>query len=186
MIRCSACGATLILSGKNSPCPSLQCHNYAKGKCSTSHALSLRKANAAVLAGLQDAVDRLDFDMVPRRSAPVKSAATVDYGRLLEQERRKLSRCRDAYQSGVDTLDEYRENKARLESNIRRLEEQAAAIVSAPKDFDKAAYAKKVASVIRYLQTDADEAAKSEALRSVVDHITFHKASQHLAIYFYV
>lgn len=186
MIRCSACGATLILSGKNSPCPSLQCHNYAKGKCSASHALSLRKANAAVLAGLQDAVDRLDFDMVPRRSAPVKSAAVVDYGRLLEQERRKLSRCRDAYQSGVDTLAEYRENKARLESNIRRLEEQAAAIISAPEDFDKAAYAKKVASVIRYLQTDADEAAKSEALRSVVDHITFHKASQHLAIYFYV
>lgn len=186
MIRCSACGATLILSGKNSSCPSLQCHNYAKGRCGTSHALSLRKANAAVLAGLWDAVDHLDFDMVPRRSAPVKSAAAADYGRLLEQERRKLSRCRDAYQSGVDTLDEYRENKARLESNIRRLEEQAAAIVSAPEDFDKAAYAKKVASVIRYLQTDADEAAKSEALRSVVDHITFHKASQHLAIYFYV
>lgn len=184
MIRCSACGATLILSGKSTPSPSLQCHNYAKGKCGTSHALSLRKANAAVLTGLRDAVDRLDFFMVPHRTEAVKAGST-DYGRRLEQERRKLARCREAYQSGVDTLEEYREGKARLEASIRRLEEQAAAAAEGSEELDKAAYAKKAASVIRYLESDADEEAKNEAIRSMVDHIIFHKASQQLAIYFY-
>lgn len=185
LVRCSACGATLIMAGRNSSCPFLQCHNYAKGACHTSHALSLRKANAAVLAGLQSAVDTLSFDMAPRRSESPASRS-VDYGRLLEQERRKLSRCKDAYQAGVDTLEEYRDNKARLEENIRRLEEQAASSAAAPEQFDKVAYAKKTADVLRFLESSADESAKNEALRSVVDHITYEKASQHLAIYFYV
>lgn len=183
MVRCSACGATLILTGKNTSCPSLQCHNYAKGKCHASHALSLRKANAAVLAGLQNAVDHLDFDMIPRRTNSSRTG-TTDYGRLLEQERRKLARCKEAYQSGVDTLEEYRENKTRLEDSIRRLQEQLDAAAAVPEHFDKVAYAEKMASVISYLKTDAAESAKNEALRSVVDHIIYQKANQHLALYF--
>ena len=183
LVRCSACGATLIMAGKNTSAPFLQCHNYAKGKCNTSHALSLRNANSSLMDGLQSAVDHLDFTMVPRRTDRPRGQA-IDYPRLIAQERRKLSRCKEAYQSGVDTLEEYRENKTRLEDSIRQLE-QAAEAASTPAAFDPASYAKKVASVISYLKTDADENAKNEALRSVVDHITYEKASHHLAIYFY-
>ena len=105
--------------------------------------------------------------------------------RLLEQERRRLARCKDAYQAGVDTLEEYRDNKARLEERIRRIEEQAASAAAAPESLDKAAYGKKSADILRFLETSADEGAKNEVLRSVVDHITYEKASWHLAIYFY-
>ena len=92
---------------------------------------------------------------------------------------------KDAYQAGVDTLEEYRDNKARLEERIRRIEEQAASAAAAPESFDKAAYGKKAADILRFLETSADEGAKNEVLRSVVDHITYEKASRHLAIYFY-
>ena len=183
LVRCSACGATLIMAGRSSSCPFLQCHSYAKGACHMSHSLSLRRANGAVLAGLQRSVGTLTFHMVPHlTSAPSR---TADYGRLLEQERRRLARCKDAYQAGVDTLEEYRDNKARLEERIRRIEEQAASAAAAPESFDKAAYGKKAADILRFLETSADEGAKNEVLRSVVDHITYEKASRHLAIYFY-
>lgn len=183
LVRCSACGATLIMAGRSSSCPFLQCHSYAKGSCHTSHSLSLRKANAAVLTGLRRSVGTLTFHMVPHlTSAPSRAA---DYGRLLEQERRRLARCKDAYQAGVDTLEEYRDNKARLEEHIRRIEEQAASAAAAPEFFDKAAYGKKAADILRFLETSADEGAKNEVLRSVVDHITYEKASRQLAIYFY-
>ena len=183
LVRCSACGATLIMAGRSSSCPFLQCHSYAKGACHTSHSLSLRRANAAVLAGLRRSVGTLTFHMVPHLTPAPSRAA--DYGRLLEQERRRLARCKDAYQAGVDTLEEYRDNKARLEERIRRIEEQAASAAAAPGSFDKAAYGKKTADILRFLETSADEGAKNEVLRSVVDHITYEKASRHLAIYFY-
>ena len=171
------------MAGRSSSCPFLQCHSYAKGACHTSHSLSLRRANAAVLTGLRCSVGTLIFHMVPHlTSAPSR---TADYGRLLEQERRRLARCKDAYQAGVDTLEEYRDNKARLEERIRRIEEQAASAAAAPESFDKAAYGKKAADILRFLETSADEGAKNEVLRSVVDHITYEKASRHLAIYFY-
>lgn len=183
LVRCSSCGATLVLAGRNTASPYLQCHNYAKGVCKTSHALSLRKADAALIDGLQTSVNHLQFEVVPRRtSTPQRS---VDYGRLLEQERRKLARCKEAYQSGIDTLEEYRENKTHLQDNICQLEKQAAAAVPSTEVFDKEAYAKKVAPVLRFLKTGATESAKAEALRSFVDHITYDKANQHLAIFFY-
>lgn len=183
LVRCSTCGATLIMAGRSSSCPFLQCHSYAKGSCHMSHSLSLRRANAAVLTGLRRSVGTLTFHMVPHlTSAPSR---TADYGRLLEQERRRLARCKDAYQAGVDTLEEYRDNKARLEERIRRIEEQAASAAAAPESLDKAAYGKKAADILRFLETSADEGAKNEVLRSVVDHITYEKASRHLAIYFY-
>lgn len=183
LVRCSSCGATLVMSARNTNCPYLQCHNYAKGICKTSHALSVRKANAAVIDALQVAADNLQFAIVPRRTSTPQHS--IDYGRLIEQERRKLTRCKDAYQSGVDTLEEYRDNKIRLEENIRQLEEQAAAAAPVATDFDKTAYAKKVTSVVSFLKTDATEAAKAEALRSIIDHITYDKANQRLAIFFY-
>ena len=72
-----------------------------------------------------------------------------------------------------------------LEERIRRIEEQAASAAAAPESFDKAAYGKKTADILRFLETSADERHKNEVLRSVVDHITYEKASRHLAIYFY-
>lgn len=185
MLRCSNCGATLVLAGRKGTAPHFQCHRYARGQCPVSHALSLRKANAAVIEGLRDAVDNLSFALVPRRADPVGKQGP-DYARLIEQERRKLARCKDAYQAGVDTLEEYRANKARLTDSIQSLQEQAAKATGGDAEtFDRAAYARKVAGVVKYLEGDADEAAKNETLRSVVDHITYDKANQRLIIYFY-
>ena len=148
LMRCSACGATLIMAGRSSSCPFLQCHSYAKGACHTSHSLSLRRANAAVLAGLRRSVGTLTFHMVPHlTSAPSR---TADYGRLLEQERRRLARCKDAYQAGVDTLEEYKNNKDRLVSD--RLELTAALSQLLQKEQSEQPDAEEVLKEIRQLE----------------------------------
>ncbi|MBQ0038339.1 MAG: recombinase family protein [Clostridiales bacterium] len=184
LVRCSSCGSTLILAGLKTNSPFLQCHKYAKGSCAVSHCLSQRKAEAALMSALSDAVANLDFTMTPHRTSAPRQ--TVDYARLIEQEQRKLSRCKDAYQSGIDTLEEYRENKSRITENIRRLQEQEANTSVDPLDFDKTAYAEKVSGVLSFIQSDATPDAKNKALRTIIDHIVYDKANHRLAIYFYI
>ena len=63
LVKCSCCGATLIRS--QTACPSMQCHNYAKGKCQTSHSLSIKKANTALISALEQAVKTMEFNFAP-------------------------------------------------------------------------------------------------------------------------
>ena len=45
----------------------------------------------------------------------------------------------------------------------------------------------KVASVLKTIKSpETDEAVKNEALRSIIDHITYEKEANNLAIYFYL
>ena len=88
-------------------------------------------------------------------------------------------------QAGADTLDEYAENKRRIQHTIRQLEAQAAS-QPAPDSFDRAAFSKKVLDVVSTItRDDVSEAAKNEALRTIVSHIVFNKPSDTIDIYFY-
>ena len=104
---------------------------------------------------------------------------------MIDAERRKLDRCREAYQAGADTLEEYAENKRRIQRAIKQLESQASA-QSAPESFDKSAFARKVLDVVSLIsRDDVSESSKNEALRTVVSHIVYRKPENTLDIFFY-
>jgi len=183
LLRCSSCGATLVLSARKT---GVQCHNYAAARnCYVSHSLTLSRANAAVVDGLRMAAALKEFNLTPDVHRDRASAPSVDYTRLIELERKKLIRCRDAYQAGADTLDEYSENKRRINQTIRQLEQQAAA-QAVPADIDPDAFAKKVLAVAEFVsRSDVSESAKNEMLRTVVSYIVFNRPENRLDIYFY-
>lgn len=183
LVRCDSCGATLTYTSQK--CPSMQCHNYSSSRgCYVSHSLSIRAANEAVIDGLRKAAALQEFAIAPRRETKSEKPR-IDYARMIDAERRKLDRCRDAYQAGADTLAEYAENKRRIQRTIKHLESQASA-QAAPASFDKAAFAKKVLDVVSMIsRDDVSEAAKNEALRTVVSHIVYRKPDNTMDIYFY-
>ena len=178
LVRCDSCGATLTYT-------SMQCHNYAASRgCYVSHSLSIRAANEAVIDGLRKAAALQEFAIAPRRETKSEKPR-IDYARMIDAERRKLDRCREAYQAGADTLEEYAENKRRIQRAIKQLESQASA-QSAPESFDKSAFARKVLDVVSLIsRDDVSESSKNEALRTVVSHIVYRKPENTLDIFFY-
>ena len=180
LVRCSSCGATLAMSYAGG---SLQCCNYARGSCKVSHSLSITKANKALIEYLEKAVALKEFAIVPS-STPVASDG-VDYDRLIRAEQQKLARAKSAYLDGVDTLEEYSANKARLANRIAELERRRAE-AGAPSAPDVLALSDRVQSVVALLRSDtATELAKSEALHSIIDHIVYNKSAQSLEVYFH-
>lgn len=181
LVRCSSCNCTLVML--STACPSMQCHKYAHGSCTVSHSLSIAKANRAVIAALESSLESGVFPLAPRMIPKPQK----DYAHLISVEELKLRRVQQAYEAGVDTLEEYARKKAKLTDGMEQLrEEQTQALAEAeaaaltPEDMKR-----KVRDVLEILRDEcATEAEKNEALRSVLSHIVYSKPTNQLRLFF--
>lgn len=183
LVRCSSCGSTLVY--QSLACPSMQCHKYARGQCRVSHSLSISKANNLVIDYLEDCVARSVFPVAPQ-AVPKNSGP--DYEHLIAVERVKLRRVLEAYEAGIDTLQEYAAKKARLSAGIAELELQAAEAEQKTRaeTIDPVSYRKKVIDVLAVVKDpSASEAEKNQALRSIISYIVYDKPARSLAVFFY-
>lgn len=181
LVRCSSCGSTLILV--NTKSPSLQCHSYARGTCHISHSITLEKANAAVIEYLENAVITGEFNIVSSDGSARPGLPDNHYKKLIDNEKAKLNRIKLAYQNGIDTLEEYKYNKARILESISKLE--SAANEKLP-PINKKEYRERLSETLKIIHDkNQPESAKNYALRSIVQRITFDKSNNRFEVYFY-
>ena len=180
LLKCSVCGATRSYTG-NGKCPYFQCWKYAKGFHKTSVALSVKKAEEAVIAYFDQILSGADFTYV-RKDEP-----TADNTAAIEQIQRELSklstretRIRDAYESGIDTLEEYKANKDRLISNRLQLENELETLQKEQeeKELNKDDVLHEIKSVNDILKNpDVSYEEKGTLIRTIVDQIVYDKES---------
>ena len=180
ILKCSNCGGTLTCSNQIG----LQCTNYAKNSCTISHYIGIEKAQAAVLEGLKQDIlsGKRDaaFSVRPRAVPSAKDPTD----QLIRQEQNKLKRIREAYENGVDTLEEYRVNKEKITARIEELQKRRKAD-EPPKDITAEFYNRAQNAMQVILSPDATIPQKNEALRSFVDHITFDRKKASFTIFYY-
>ena len=187
IVRCSACGATLamgsVVSGKNKT-RTMQCCNYSRGSCHTSHCVTVPKLENALIAGLEQVIETKQFTIEPK--APKKSeAAPIDFDKLIAVEDRKLERAKQAFLAEIDTIEQYAKNKKEITERINSLIAKRDEENPQPK-IDQNAYAKKVADIVTFIKRDdVTTAAKNEALRTIIEKVIYEKANGNLAIYFH-
>ena len=186
LVRCSDCGGTLIMSSATSgkaKTRTLQCHNYSRGQCRVSHSITIPKLEAAVLEGLEMALESKQFNIIPAK--PKKSAPTeIDYDKLIAVEERRLARAREAYLAEIDTLEVYKRHKTEAEMRIKELEEKRDKGNVEKIDID--VYTKKVAEILDFIKSDVvSPEVKNEALHTIIETMVYDKANNNLAIYFH-
>lgn len=184
LVRCSSCGSTLVISSPNQPNAYLQCNRYAKGSCTTSHAIKLAKITDWVMAAIQTDWENETFELHLRQTAMQADTASILQAQI-EREKSKLERIREAYEAGIDTLAEYRRNKEKLTANIEKLTLQL------PQSPDVRTLHKacgdKVCSLLPYLSSaDTPASEKNRLLRSFVEKIVFDRQADSIEIYYYL
>ena len=113
---------------------------------------------------------------VLKRKMPCKTS--VDLNVIITEQLRKnaekFDRIREAYRNGVDTLDEYKENKRMVQEEKEMLEKQLADIKPAEPTIDtsKIAMLEKVRNVY-------------EILKSVIEKIIYDRSKDELKVYYY-
>lgn len=175
LVRCSACGATLVQAVKGT---SLQCHRYAKGQCKVSHSVTISKISDAVIEGIERNLTDSEF-VFEVGKAPMREADGVSE-MLLKKEYKKLERVKAAFEAGVDTLEEYKLNKIRIQKRIDELEAE----IPKPSEEEIAEkFRVQAQSVLKKLKNSKiSENEKNTLLRTIVSHITFNRTNATIQI----
>ena len=183
LLRCSICGSSMAYNRSNNPkkrSDIFQCWKYAKGFHSGSCSVSVKKVEIAVLKSMEEI---LETGSVTYEYEPVQDPITIREEDLIQDALARLDvkerRIRDAYENEIDTLEEYRQNKARLQQERDELNRQAAALAAAsvpekPDDSVMLSAIQKAYSILSDPTVDYEK--KGVAARSVIKSIVYNRA----------
>lgn len=176
IVRCASCGSGLVWAGDGF----LRCGGYARGRCSS--------AQRVPAAALEEAFFRqLRCDALPQpvklswklcSPAPLQPSLTAQ----VQQLRRRQKRLQEAFLSGVQTLEEYRQTKAELDRQLQTLQTQLASFAQQDDDAQKALH-RRITATLQTLQApECSIAQKYEAACQLLQDCRFDKARNRLQL----
>lgn len=193
LIKCSACGCTLSTSKQTDKRYGrtyfhFQCCGYLKGKCNVSHSISEKKIVPYILEALNKVLDAytLTFEIPDKIFSDTQSEQTL-LQHALENLTQKETRIKQAYRDGIDTIEEYKEQKEILKKERKELCQQLAALTEISVSTASSAKHKQsqVSSVCELLMDDTVSLVqKNEALKGIVEKIVFHKQENCISLFF--
>ena len=183
LLKCSVCGSSLSYSR---PAGGFQCWKYMKGFHKESCYISEKRISREIISGVKELLDgnkEFSYEYRP----PVQPSAINRISTLEEDLRRIASReqrIKLAYENGIDTLEEYRGNKQRLNDERHRLEAQ----IDAEKEKESASAApskdevlKRIQNVYDMISDDSiDYVTKGTIMREIFSEIIYDRGSDSL------
>lgn len=188
LLICSSCGGTLAYSGtKNSR--GFQCWKYTKGFCNESHYIGIRPIEKMVIEYLESILHSpaIVYTVISSASADADSKL-ADLEKQLQKVENKGKRIKAAYLNEIDTLEEYKANKAALLEERATIEKNIKLLTISNADMSKEEMDKKmkqnISALLAVLQDDsADYVQKGNMMRNVVDHIVFDRGNTSLDMF---
>lgn len=185
LLFCASCGASLGFHLSSDPRRRpdyFQCWKYAKGFHNDSCSVSAHKAERTVIQSMENVLEtgHVDFEY----TRPVDPETKEERDLILAAMSRlevKECRIREAYENGVDTLEEYRQNKMRLQTERTHLEQSLEALSARPESemppaVQKETILKNIHSAYSLLiDPDVDYEMKGAAVRSVIKKIVVYR-----------
>ncbi|MFA9381593.1 MAG: hypothetical protein ACERKO_11095, partial [Acetanaerobacterium sp.] len=165
---------------------SFQCHAYAKGRCNISHSITFSRLEDMVTTKLAADFASGDFELIQKTALLRNDAAADVIETQLQREAQKLARVKEAYENGVDTLEEYRVNKAKITERIKQLHRQRPKLKPSSMAEIKKAFMQEHKGTLKTIRDDnvsPDE--KGRLLRTLIDHVVFDRTKKTVRIFYY-
>lgn len=181
LVRCSSCGRTLVFSKPHY----WKCGGYSKGACRYSqHTADERLKNMLISAMEHDALSGLPVSYTVVQS---KLEALDEESLLREQSDgidKKLSRLREAYLVGIESLEGYSEAKTVLDKQKESLSERLSALnIKADEEETGALLRQNISDCVKILSSkEATFEEKHREIHDIIDHCTYSKESNSLSI----
>jgi len=181
LVRCASCNRTLIFTKPHY----WKCNGYAHGSCHTAQHIRDETLKSMILERLKhDAASNARFAYRAASPRPEVWSDRNAYTEQLRQIRTKLTRLRDAYLSGIETLERYGEIKAALEQQAAAIESQLQAL-DPPADTKKAdaLHRERIRSVAALLESsECSMEEKHMAIHSIVEACVFNKSANSILL----
>ncbi len=194
ILKCSICEASLAYqvsnTKKRSDC--FQCWKYVKGSHAGSCSISVKKAERLVLASMLQVLEtgNIEFECIKKTDEKINSEITSLEAALSRIDIKEL-RIKDAYENGIDSLDEYRENKIRIQEERTSLKQELQELTSLepiiPAAEQKAMLMKNIQYAYDVLSNpDINYEIKGNAIRRIIKKIIYNSQSHNLKFYYYI
>ncbi len=186
LVKCSNCGSSLTSSGMRNPCPSLQCKGYSSAICNVSHSISIKKIEGAILEELEEALsycDKSDFELNETHVDDYHDKIAILKKQLNKLEVHLL-RANEAYLSEIDTLEEYKKNKANIENQQKELSEEIKRLINSQPILAETRPKGKFQDVVDILNSDCNMRLKQNSIRSIVNKIVYDRPSYNIEVYY--
>lgn len=181
IMRCDTCGGVMVKAVK-----SFQCSNYTHGRCKISHCITVKEVEDAILTLLEDTFKNKPINIEINPKSFKNDSEIVILNNQLTQLDQKEERVKLAYENGIDTLEEYKENKTRL-LNEKKILQSKIEEVSKDKDVNivKNKIYKKCESAYKtFKDKEISDFDKSVIAHELFDKIVFVKSEHKLIIYY--
>ena len=180
--RCAACGATLVFTKPHY----FKCNNYARGRCRESQHIRVDLLHNALIGRLRDdlsSTEALNYQI----AAASDNSGAEEIRRLelaLDALERKLSRVRDSYAAGVDSLEEYQKYRADINAEKSLILERLADIRKKedPEQALSALRERLKQAIVALEDPDTGKELKNNAVRAILASCEFDKKSMKLQV----
>ena len=195
LLKCPDCGRTLTSATmkrvNGEKYSYFSCYGYSKGKCKKPNGISSLVLEKEVLTSIKEILDTKDIVYELREYQPTEQ---FDERKAITEQLESLTgkeeRIKASYREGIDTLEEYKANKAIIQKERESLERQLKELKKAAhkSDQDPAdAMLQKVRSVYDILiSNNYTYIQKNEALKQIIDKIIYDRKNDSLKIYFFL
>lgn len=194
-LHCSICGASLSFNRAGrvkKRGDTFVCWKYAKGVHKGPASISANKAEAAVMASLHSVIESGTVEFEHIRKQPSEGTDEISIlDAALARVAVKESRIRDAYESGIDTLEEYKDNKLRIANErqelLAEIERLKGIAASAPNDVPSEEEVLNRIKDVYSLLSDPDVSydVKGAAVRSIISDIVVDQTQKEIHFHYY-
>lgn len=188
LLKCGHCGSSLVYNGINH-CPGFQCWKYAKGAHKGSMYISEAKVIAAVYEYFDNILNGGQFEYNYR--APESLELSSERNALCEELEKITSRearIALAFEKGIDTLEEYAENKKRLKNAREEIQAKITELDSRPvaKGPSQEDILKTIRTVYEIIKNpEVSMETKGSVMRDILEDIIYDKENNQLIFHLY-
>lgn len=188
LLKCFSCGGAMNHVTDSRGNRSYRCSGHSSGRCRYSNFMSVYKLEKIMSEVLKDVVRDKNFD-VYQFFVPKINNNEIDFiEEALKKLDAKLTRVKAAYANGIDTMEEYKDNKAVIQKEITVLKNEINKLNQRENKTAELEDTKnKVCNLIQILESDSfSTEQKSIAIKKVVGKIVFNKYAGEFTVYYFL
>lgn len=190
LLKCGYCNATLSYNGSSCRSPGFQCYKYSKGIHPESCFISEQKIVGLVYGYFEEILSgsdsRYDYCTDNCNGQTKRDSFIKELERLKSRE----ARIRLAYEKEIDTLEEYKENKKRLDHEKAHIQMQLTDLNKETNTDDRPGQDNVMTQIHTVLDLikspDVDHAIKGSFIRSLLEDIVYDKENGQLIFHLYI
>lgn len=191
ILKCCHCGQNMSCVYPKKGSPFYRCHGYAVGKCNYSSFILIKDIEDIAISSIKNLIDNDEinnydtFDTFDNRG--IKEAEYSNLQIAYKKVQAKLKRYKEAYSCGVDTLEEYKENKNKcvLEENSikKRIAETGNSLFNEVKPKSLTNSPLYIVDILNDIDKPIEE--KNAAVKAIIQQITYNRETGVLSVYYF-